>query len=159
MAQNGRTTSNSGLGPPRSPGAMNRRGALALLAAVVVLGLVGWIYLSQASDAAELHRCIRELRQQKEEFQRQNDQLTYEIARLASVERLEKRAHELGYVSVWQARFLAVAGYPAQDETAPDKLTALARRDPAEGATPSAVAAWWQIVTDQFESWAKTEQP
>lgn len=139
---------------------MNRRRALALLAAVVVLGLVGWMYLSQASEAAELDHRIQELSRQKEELQRQNDQLAYEIARRASVDRLEKRARALGYAAVWQARFVYVAAYPSPDKSAPGERPALAQRDPLERATPSAVAAgWWQTVADQFEAWVQTEQP
>jgi len=138
---------------------MSLRGALGLLVVVVVIGLVGWMYLSQASESAETERRIRELRQQREELQRQNDQLTYENARLASVERLETRARELGYVAVWQARFLAVAGYPAQDDGTPDETTALAQGVPTKHTTPSAVAGWWKTVADQFEVWTQTDQP
>lgn len=159
MAEKAHATSNGDGVVFRPPGAMNQRGALALLAIVVLLGLVGWMYLSQASEAAELRHHIQDLRQRKEELQRQNDQLTYEIARLASVDRLDKRARDLGYVAVWQARFVAVAGYSTADEATPGVSTTLAPREPVENATPSAVAGWWQAVTDQFETWTQTEQP
>lgn len=138
---------------------MNLRGALGLLAVVVIVGLIGWVYLSQASEAAETERRIWALRQRREELLRQNDQLAYEVARLASVARLEKRARELGYVAVWQARFLAVAGYPAQEDATVDETPPLARVDPGKRATPSAVAGWWKAVADQFEVWAQTEGP
>jgi hypothetical protein len=132
---------------------MNRRRALALLTAVVIMGLVGWMYLSQASEAAELHHDIQELRQRKEELQRQNDQLAYDIARMASVDQLEGRARQLGYVTVWQAHFVAVAGYLSPNEKTPQDVTALAQRE------PSAVTGWWKSVADQFEAWAQTDQP
>lgn len=154
MMQNGHSLPNH----PRPRGAMNLRGALALLITVVVLGLVGWLYLSQASEAAELDRRFRELERQKEELLRQNDQLTYEIARLASVERLEKRAHELGYVAVRQARFVTVASHSFQDEAAPDDVTTVVQRDSVERATPLAMASWWHAVTDQFDAWVQPEQ-
>ncbi len=153
--QNGPTLPNY----PRLRGAMNLQGALALLITVVVLGLVGWMYLSQASRAAELDRRFRELGQQKKELLRQNDQLTYEITRLASVDRLEKRAHELGYVAVRQARFVTVTSYPFQDEVAPDDVTTVAQHDSVERAAPLAMASWWHAVTDQFDAWAQPEQP
>lgn len=140
-------------------GPMNPRGALGLLAAILAVGLVGWIFLSQASATAETERRIQKLRQQKEEIQRQNDQLAYDIARLASVERLEKRARELGYVPVSEAHFLAVANYPIHT---PD--TAKAKKipswtNPTKRTTPSAVAGWWESVTDQFDVWSQIPQP
>jgi len=138
---------------------INRRKALGLLVGVLTLGLVGWMYLSQASQAVNLERQIRGLRQQKQDLQRQNDHLTYEVARLASVERLERRARELGYVAVWQAHFLLVAGYPSPDGTAADEMAALPPARPQERATPSAVAGWWQAVTQQFEAWSQADEP
>ena len=159
MAPNRRITSNNTLNQSGSLKRMNRRRALALLVSVLALGLIGWMYLSQASKAAELERNIRNLRQQKEEYQRQNDHLTYQVAQTAAIEQLEQRARELGYVTVWQVRFLPVAGYPAQDEFEPDGVTILTQHEPAERATPSAVAGWWQSVTRQFETWSQTDQP
>ena len=144
---------------PHRLGPMSLRGALGLLVVVVVMGLVGWMYLSQANESAETKRHIRELRQQKEELQRQNDQLTYENARVASVKRLETRARELGYVAVCQARFLVVAGYPVQDDDTSDETAALAQGDPTKHATSSAVVGWWKTVADQFEVWTQPDQP
>lgn len=140
-------------------GPMKLRGALGLLAAILVIGLVGWMYLSQASEVAGTERRIGELRQQKEGLQRQNDQLTYEIGRLASVDRLEKRARELGYVPVSQARFLVVGNYPAQDRGTSNEATTLVQGDSAKRPTPLAVAGWWKAVADQFEMWTRTDQP
>lgn len=159
MAQSRHPISNNSLSLRHRLGPMNLRGALGLMVVIVIVGLVGWVYLSHASEAAETVRRVQELRQQREELLRQNDQLAYEVARLASVKRLGKRARELGYVAVWQARFLAVAGYPAQDDATFDGESALTRSDPRKRATPSAVAGWWEAVTDQFEDWAHTENP
>lgn len=136
---------------------MTLRGALGLLGGILVVALVGWVYLSQASAMAETERHIEELRQQKEELQRQNDQLAYEIAKLASVNRLEKRARELGYVPISQAHFLVVAGYPAQDKGSLGETTALAQSGPAGRATPLAVVGWWKAIEDQFEDWIETD--
>lgn len=138
---------------------MSLRGALGLLLGILVIGLVGWTYLSQASAMAETERRIAELRQQRLDLQQQNDQRAYDVARLASVGRLEKRARELGYVPVSQAHYLVVAGYPVQGEGSPDERMALAQDGPAEHATPLAVAGWWKAIEDQFVGWIETEQP
>ena len=65
------------------------------------------------------------------------------MARLGSVGRSEKRARELGYVAVWEARFLAVIGFPTQEDAAFDEVPALVQSSPSQRATPSAVAGWW----------------
>lgn len=161
MTQNGRNASNhhNTPGQPQRLGLPTLRGTPGLLLAILAMSLVGWMYLSQASEGAETARRSRELRQQKEELQRQNDQLTYEIASLASVDRLAQRARELGYVDVWEARFLVVTGYPVEEETWPTEAASLAQRDPGASPTASAVVGWWQAITDQFEVWTLTEQP
>jgi len=161
MTQNERNASNHNNTPSQShrPGLPTLRGTPGLLLAILVMSLVGWMYLSQASEGAETARRTRELRQQKEELQRQNDQLTYEIARLASVDRLAQRARELGYVDVWEARFLVVTDYPVEEETWPTEAAALTQRDPDARPTASAVVGWWKAIADQFEVWTLTEQP
>lgn len=159
MAQNGRSISNNIPNQPRRLGLMNLRGTPALLAVIVVMGLVGWLYLSQASEVTETTRRIRELRQQKEELQRRNDQLAYDVARLASVDRLEERARELGYVAVWEARFLAVNDYPVQGEDTTVEAMASARDGSAERTTSSAVVNWWETIAGQFEVWVSADQP
>jgi type II secretory pathway component PulJ len=159
MAQNGHSVSNNASSRFRRLGPMTLRGALGVLVAILVMGLIGWMYLSQASVMAETERHIAKLRQRKQDLQRQNDQLAYDIARLASVGRLERRARVLGYVPVSQARYLIVAGYPVQDKGLPDETAALAQSGPAERATPLAVAGWWKAIEDQFAGWIQTERP
>jgi type II secretory pathway pseudopilin PulG len=159
MSQNGRPISNNVPSQPRCLGWINLRGTPALLVVIVVMGLVGWLYLSQASEATETTRRIRELRQQKEELQRQNDQLTYDVARLASVDRLEERARELGYVTVWEARFLVVTDYPVQGGDTTVEAMASAQNGSAERKTSSAVVSWWKTIAGQFEVWASADEP
>lgn len=159
MVQNERFISNNVSDRPRFLGLVNLRGTPGLLVAVLVMGLVAWIYLSQASEVTETTRRIRELRQQKEELQRQNDQLNYEIAQFASVDRLEKRARELGYLAVWEARFLVVTDYPTPQEDAPAETTTLTQSDSAGRTTAPAVVGWWKTIADQFEVWALTDRP
>ncbi len=161
MTQNGRNVSNHNNTPtqPHRLGLPTLRGTPGLLLAILIMSLVGWMYLSQASEGAETARRTRELRQQKEELQRQNDQLTYEIANLASVDRLAQRARELGYVDIWEARFLVVTDYSVAEETWPGEAAVLAQRDPGAKPTASAVVGWWKAIADQFEVWTLTEQP
>jgi hypothetical protein len=157
MAKTRKRTPNIRQVPPLRA-ATGRRKAFSLLIAIAILGLVGWVFLGQASKAAELERHIREMRRQKAELQRQNDHLTYLIAQRASVEQLQQRAVQLGYVPVRQARFLAVTDYPSSDDTSLD-VAALPETAPGEGTAPSATVGWWRTVADQFEAWSHTERP
>jgi len=159
MAQNGQPIPNNTSSRSRRLGPMTLRGALGLLLAILVVGLIGWTYLSQASAMAETERHIAELRQRKQDLQRLNDQLTYDIARLASVDRLERQARKLGYVPVSQVRYLIVADYPVRDIDVRGGTAALPQSGPAERATPLAVAGWWKAIEDQFTGWIQTEQP
>lgn len=157
MAKTRKTNHNITEVPPLRA-ATSRRKAFSLLIAIALLGLVGWVFLGQASKAAEMERYIREMRQQKADLQRQNDHLTYLIVQSASVAQLEQRAVQLGYVPVRQARFLAVTGYPTQGGSAPE-MVASGETEPGEGTEPSATVGWWRTVTDQFEAWSHTEHP
>src|SRR5215831_16971583 len=67
-----------------------------LLFAVCVFILFGLIYLAQASNAALVARDLRVKQLKIEEVERENAQLRYEIAALASPSAIEERARKLG---------------------------------------------------------------
>ncbi|MCC7162869.1 MAG: septum formation initiator family protein [Anaerolineae bacterium] len=67
-----------------------------LLLALGVFILVAMIYLAQASNAAILARDLRVKQLEIQEIERENAQLRYEIAALASPSAIEQRARRLG---------------------------------------------------------------
>jgi hypothetical protein len=99
-----------------------------MLIIFLILSLLGWIYLTQASHVATTSRRNQELEAEKARLQQENMELMVEIAAYESVSRLAARAEELGFVAV-----------------TPDSVDFMAVVSPALGAderasAPSAVA-------------------
>jgi hypothetical protein len=95
----------------RNPNKLEGRATAGMLIIFLVLSLLGWIYLTQASHVATTSRRNQELEAEKVRLQQENMELMVAIAEYESVSRLAARAHELGYVAVTpkDADFLAVA--------------------------------------------------
>ncbi|MBN1137759.1 MAG: hypothetical protein JXM73_14320 [Anaerolineae bacterium] len=113
-----------------------------ILCVLVAFGLLGWIYLSQASYVTVTGRRVQDLETEQARLQKQNQQLIREIAEMQSVERLAVRAEALGFVPIVvdDVKFLVMAE-PAET----DILLA--------GTPPT--SSWWQRMTDQFLAWSQ----
>lgn len=127
----------------------NRLGDRAMIGVLCILAafaLLGWIYLSQASNVAMTSRRVQDLEEQKSQLQEQNLELMVQIAEYESVSRLAERAEALGFVrlSLDEVEFLAVV--EPRDETAMLAAT-------------SSPQTWWAQVAAQFTTWAQTELP
>lgn len=93
--------------------------ALAVLGAFLAL-IMGGLYLSQVATEAARGREMRELLTRRDELERVNEELRVEIAELQSLERLRRRAQELGFVPAGRADqlFIVVEGYnPHRSQT------------------------------------------
>ncbi|MCG3140332.1 MAG: Cell division protein FtsL [Anaerolineae bacterium] len=66
------------------------------LVAIIAFILVALVYLAQASNAALIARELRVKQMKIQEVERENAQLRYEIAALASPSAIEQRARKLG---------------------------------------------------------------
>ena len=66
------------------------------LVAISAFILVAFVYLAQASNAALIARDLRVKQLKIQEIERENAQLRYEIAALASPSAIEQRARKLG---------------------------------------------------------------
>jgi cell division protein FtsB len=117
---------------------------LSMLCVLAAFGLLGWIYLAQASHVTMTSRRVQELEAEKARLQDQSMQLMAEIADLESVERLAARSEALGFVSipVDDAEFLVIA-----EPTDADILLA----------STSPTGSWWNRITDQFIVWSRAE--
>lgn len=118
------------------------RAMLGVLYILAAFGLLGWIYLSQASFVTMTSRHVQELEAEKVYLQEQNQHLMVEIAALESVARLAAQSDALGFVHVpvGDAEFLVIA-QPANTDGM------LASRTPTD--------SWWHRVTDQFIAWSQ----
>jgi hypothetical protein len=75
--------------------------------------MMGALYLSQVATEASRGREMRELLQRRDELERVNETLRVEIAELQSLDRLRRRAIDLGFVPAGgdDQVFIVVDGY------------------------------------------------
>lgn len=93
--------------------------ALGLLGIFIVL-MMGGLYLSQVALESARGREMRELVALRDEMERTNEELRVQIAELKSLDRLQARAAELGFVPATRADqlYLVVEGYlPFREQT------------------------------------------
>jgi hypothetical protein len=148
-------------GIKRDPNKLEGRATFGMLIMLVVLSLLGWIYLTQASHVATTSRRIEELQTDKARLEQQNLELMVEIATLESVGRLATRARELGFsaVALDDTDFVLaavpnVAQVPVEVPTGNER----ARSDGGRGAQPES-AGWLESVASQFTAWVQSETP
>ena len=150
-------------GIKRNPNKLEGRATFGMLIMLVVLSLLGWIYLTQASHVATTGRRIEELQIDKARLEQQNLELMVEIATLESVSRLAARAQELGFrtVALDDAEFLVaavpdVSADPVESPAGGLGTVADARDSQGTGVQS---AGWLEGVAAQFIAWVQSESP
>lgn len=90
-----------------------------LAAAAVVVVALGGMYLATASRAATAGRDVQSLESQKTDLETSIHRYQALIAEAKSLDRLESRASELGYVPAQpdQMEYIVVNGYPGAQQT------------------------------------------
>ncbi len=130
------------------------------VASLTVLGMivavfVGALYLSQASSTSTLGRQLNELIEERDRIQQENEALRAEIAGYRTVERLLRRAQELGFVQAAanQIQYLVVDGYN------PGRAVTVVELQAVENVLPDydeSFVGWvqqgWDWLTEQVES-------
>lgn len=81
----------------QAPWRTQAQGTSLVLAAVVLVAVIGALYLAQSSRTAAAGRRLQELETQRQLLEQQNAQLRAEIAALQSVPRLIREAEAQGY--------------------------------------------------------------
>lgn len=131
-----------------------------ILLVLTLLGLLGWLCLTQASQVSTARHRLWEKEREKARLQRQNAELLAEIAGVLRVSDLEDKAIKRGYNLAERPRYLCVLDYAA-DSASRGGSAAVARPD--EGAVvsleehedkPLGVTRWWEEVISQFVAWA-----
>ena len=103
--------------------------SLAILGMFVAI-FIGALYLSQSSATSTLGRQLSELIEERDALQQMNEQLRAEIAGYRTVERLFRRAQELGFqlARAQDIQYVVIDGYnpnrtvsviPLESETTP----------------------------------------
>ena len=152
----------------KSTGSLDARTAIGSLLILILVSLLGWLYLTQASQVTTTGYRIYELERERARLQRENAKLMLEIAELERLEVVEARARQLGFVPPAQVEYLVVADYPP-DHPSSGQLAAIFGEDnPAlnspqqektrDEAVVTALANWWEKLVSQFTVWI-TLQP
>jgi cell division protein FtsL len=140
----------------RDPNKLEGRATLGMLIMLVVLSLLGWIYLTQASHVATASRRIEELQVDKARLEQQNLELMVEVAELESTGRLFARAKELGFTTVaLDDTEFVVAAVP----DVPQVPIARSRDDGGSGDNRTRSTGWLDHVASQFTAWVQSESP
>ncbi len=143
--------------------------AVGYLLILILVSLIGWLYLTQASQVTTTGYRIYELERERARLQRENAQLMLEIAELERMEVVEARARQLGFVPPTQVKYLTVADYPAGSPAQEQDLATLGGEGQAWDSSPPkgnsgeetkavAPAGWWEKLSSQFNLWV-TVQP
>lgn len=127
-------------------------------AAVLLIGLVGWLYLIQASEVAGYAHEIRELQRRKEQLHREIVVLEGQVAEAGSLDRVMQACGELGYSlpDALDARRRLRVGY-----TLPDVPTSSVSAEEAEEMADEALQAQaegrfsftWEYLVTQVKVW------
>lgn len=131
-----------------------------LLLLLVVAGLIGSFYLSQASHTAAAGLEIVRLTREKERLRQDNAELRKQIAELETLSSIRARATELGFVETESVEYLVVdirAREPSSQEVSwPGYAEEIDQDEPKP--LDSEAARWWAELGTLFESWTKTQR-
>ena len=152
----------------KSTGRLDVKTAIGSILIFVLVSLLGWLYLTQASQVTTTGYRIYELERERARLQRENAKLMLEIAELERLEDIEARARQLGFVSPDQMEYLVVADYPP-DHPSSEQLAVtfggknFALNSPQQERTENeagvaVLAGWWEKLVSQFTVWM-TVQP
>jgi hypothetical protein len=131
-----------------------------ILLVLTLLGLLGWLCLTQASQVSTARYRLWEKETEKARLQRQNAELLADVAGMLSVSHLKDELLVRGYIAAERPRYLYVLDYPA-DSASVGRSAAVARPDKGTVVSleehenkPLGVARWWEEVISQFVTWA-----
>lgn len=102
----------------QAPWRTQTQGTSLVMAAVVMVAVIGALYLAQSSRTAAAGRHVQELEAQRQLLVQENAQLGAEIAALRSVPRLIREAEAMGYhpAQSGEVEYLVVRGVAQPEE-------------------------------------------
>lgn len=152
----------------KSKGSLDARTAIGFLLILVLVSLLGWLYLTQASQITTTGYRIYELEGERARLQRDNAKLMLEVAELERLENVEARARQLGFVPPERVEYLVVADYPPDHPLSGQLAAAFGEEHLALNSPPpeetgnevvgAALIDWWEELVSQFNIWI-TIQP
>jgi hypothetical protein len=147
----------------KSIGSLDARTAIGSLLILILVSLLGWLYLTQASQVTTTGYRIYELERERARLQRENAKLMLEIAELERLEVVETRARQLGFLPPAQVEYLVVADYPPDHPSSGQPaatfgeeslaLVSSQQEETGNEAVRTALAGWWEEMVSQFNVW------
>ena len=147
----------------KSIGSLNARTAIGSILIFILVSLLGWLYLTQASQVTTTGYRIYELERERARLQRENAKLRLEIAELERLEDVKARARQLGFVPPEQVEYLVVADYPPDHPSSVQPAATFGEENLAlnspqqektrDAAAGAALAGWWEKLVSQFTIW------
>jgi hypothetical protein len=122
---------------------------------VFVALILAVLYLSQVAMEASRGRQMRTMIADRDELERQNEELRVQIAEMESLPRLQARAAELGFVEATasQIRYMVVDGYTANRQATVARQEEVVEEPQLEYSErfDSWVSDFWANLRAQFE--------
>jgi hypothetical protein len=127
---------------------LDAKTAIQLLLCIALFSLVGWLYLTQASQMEATKYFMRQTVKDIEKLERQNAYLRYQIAELETLPRIEASARQLGLGPVKRTAYLSVVQEfeRAVVATEPQAMTMVA--DPV-----AVLIDFWDEVRAGIQAW------
>ncbi|NLG48624.1 MAG: hypothetical protein GX552_00770 [Chloroflexi bacterium] len=137
---------------------VNLRSVGFFAAAVLLIGLVGWLYLLQASEVAGYAHEIRELQRQKEQVHRQIVVLEGQVAEAGSLGMVMQASGELGcsIPDALDAGRRLRLGYAPLAEPTPGSEPAVSDAEPTRPAEDTRLPGVFANLIAQVKLWLET---
>jgi hypothetical protein len=141
----------------RAVGPRRQAASLAILGMFVAV-FIGALYLSQSSATSTLGRQLSQIIDERDSLQQTNEQLRAEIAGYRTVERLLRRAQELGFVPATSQdiQYIVIDGYNPNREVS---VVPLEAEQVALPAYEESFVGWlqqqWDALTGQIEQFSE----
>ncbi len=146
----------------QSSWSVNAKTATGLVLCITLLSLVGWLYLTQASQIATIESHMQESISDIEKLERENALLRYQIAQLETIPRIQAKSSQLGLGPMHRkATILTVPGDFDIAEATPvgvpvghkDIVIAAPLADIQSSFSLPSLLELWNEVKVQFETW------
>lgn len=128
---------------------------------LVLLGLAGWLYLTQSSQVARYAHEIQVLERRKERLHRELVALRGEVALAGSLQRVQEAGVALGYIlpeAKDTSRRLRLEYQPPTPAPVAANVTVVPgnQSTPEETSSQRGSQGWLQRLWDQFQTWLHT---
>ncbi len=135
--------------------------SLAVIGLIIFVSIIiGALYLAQSTATATTGLQLEQLVKTRDSFQRNNEDMNAQIARLKDINRLRGRAQALGFqpITTENQEYLVVSGYSPVRATPTPEATAVPTYVYDE-----TFGGWlqeqWDKISRQFEAWSGKTNP